>query len=47
MSEFKEFAPTAHLDTTTIATQIVASANLDIRKLEDSVNLSARLIKLM
>jgi hypothetical protein len=42
MLEFKEFAPTAHLDTTMIVTQIDASANLDLRKLEDSVNLSAR-----
>ena len=43
--ELEESAPTAHLDTTMIATLTNAFANLATSKLEDSVNQCAVVIK--
>jgi hypothetical protein len=46
MSEFKEYAPTAHLDTTMIATVTDVFVNLVSSKKEDSVILSVKVTKL-
>jgi hypothetical protein len=46
MSEFKEYAPTALLDTTMIATVTDVFVNLVSSKKEDSVILSVKVTKL-